>query len=291
MRPTASFGGPLAPTSYPVAPGSLVPQATVPQQPLKRFVVLIPAGGIVPVVASGDFYYVESILAQPTYVAIVAPLTIKPDSAQIAAPLISYNQKVKFASSFSILQVQNPAGNADAKLTIWVGFGDYLAPINRSAALTSSFVTSSNAVVSAAAYAVRDAVCTGPMSMTGFFPQGVNGAKISRAQILSSSTNILNANFRIWFYGGDTSPAASVDHTTYNIDTSANNIIAPPLEFPSFIVSSTFGFGRIQCDIVGSDSIVYSAGSSNLFLQIQALAAYVPAVGQTFVVSLTAEYF
>lgn len=246
-----------------------------------------------PVVASGDFYYVESIFPQAavTAVQIIEPITIKPDSAQVAAPVLSYNQKVKLISSFSILQVKNPAGNADVKLTIWVGFGDYFAPINRNAALTSSFVASSNAVVSAAAYTVRDAVCSGPMSMSGFFPQGVTGAKISRAQILATTTNVTNANFRIWFYGGDTAPVASVDHTTYNIDTGLAYSIAPPLEFPSFIVSSTFGTGRIQCDVVGSDSIVYSAGGSTLFLQIQALAAYVPVVAQTFVVSLTAEYF
>ena len=246
-----------------------------------------------PVVASGDFYYVESILPQSsaTGVQIIQPITIKPDSAQVAAPVLSYNQKVKLVSSFSILQIKNPDGNLDVKVTIWVGFGDYFAPINRSAALTSSFVASSNAVVSAAAYAVRDAVCTGPMSISGFFPQGVNGAKISRAQILATTTNVANANFRMWFYGGNTAPVASVDHTTYNIDTGLGYAIAPPLDFPAFIVSSNFGSGRIQCDVVGSDSIVYSAGGSTLFLQIQALAAYVPVVAQTFVVNLTAEYF
>jgi hypothetical protein len=285
-----------------VAPGSTPQIATTEvrgPRDVKRFVVSLPDGGSGPVVASGDFYYVESILTGDLSVplAVISPLTIKPDTGQVSSPVLAYNQKVKFVAPFNNLEVTNPAGNGVVKIVIWVGFGDYLSPLQRVAALTSSFYVASNAVVSALAYTVRDAVCTGPLVINGFFPPGVNGAKITRARVTTNPTagTTTNANFRLWFYGDNGSaPAASVDHTAYNIDTAKIDYLAPPLDFPSFIVAAFVGGAgnRITCDVVGTDTVIYAGPSSGkLYLQLQALAAYVPDAGGTFRIDLTAEYF
>lgn len=285
-----------------VAPGSIPQLASNTvrgSRDVKRFVVTLPDGGSGPVVAAGDFYYVESILTGDLSVslAVISPLSVKPDTGQVSSTVLAYNQKVRFVEPFNNLQVTNPAGNGIVKIVLWVGFGDYISPLSRVAALTSSFYASSNAIVSNAAYAVRDAVCSGPLSIPGFFPPGVNGAKITRARITTNPTagTTTNANFRLWFYGDNgSSPAASVDHTAYNIDTAKIDYLAPPLDFPSFIVAALVGGAgnRITCDVVSTQSTVYVGPSSGtLYLQIQALAAYVPDAGGTFRVDLTAEYF
>lgn len=263
----------------------------------KRYVVTLTDGGIIPISVSGDFVYVENVTNSTSGYILSAGLTnavtLKSDTGNVSLPVLSIGQAMRFPSAFTKIEVNNPTGNGAIQLTIWIGFGAYEPPIVRTGPLTFSFTSAAPFIGVAAAYAVGDAVGSGPNSIDNFFPLGFTRAKIIRARILSSNTLVTtNANFRLWLTSdNNTVYPTYTDHTAgqFIMDTYGTQ---SPIEFPTFIAATQYiGLPRILCDLAGINvPLTRGIYSGKLYWQLEALSAYTSVLNQIFTLAITAEF-
>lgn len=274
MRPPVIFGGPLAASGYPVSPASLRPapgaaapaavlQSTEAPRTLLYQKIVVPANSTLPVVASGNYIYVESVVydtfASYNYgYARTAP-TVKPDTSQATVAITEASREIGFAVPFTTLQITNPNTFGAVVLTLWIGYGSVRRDTLRA---VKDFAV--GGVFANLAYAANKTVGAGPLLYQEVCSPINQRARIKKATMaIDGSAVTTGADFTLWLT--PEVPEASADNSTFQLSQNFPNgfgyTMPTQLRFPAFVTGGAGSNGAI-CELSGLDVEVFSKYSS-----------------------------
>lgn len=302
MRPPVSFGGPAAPTSYPVAPGSLLPAPGSPaaavsaETPTLFFQsVLVKAGSIFPVVISGNYLYVEGIKFETTALHQFNNadnyLTVKPDQASAKARLISPKRAITFAARFGSLQFENTSG-VDAVVSCWIGSGDIRADYD------GYLINSAQSILipvagTGVAYAAGQMV-GGGFVFPGACSKYTQRATLKKITVTKGDPSTANANFTLWLFASYTGSGLS-NKAAFTLGANGFTDYIGSVALPAFVTGGA-GSAMATCDVSGIDMPLYSSATDSngytagsIYGALVANAPYVQAY-EAIVLNMTLEW-
>lgn len=275
MRAPVTFNGGLPPGGYQVAPGSLLPAPGSPataaaqqsnEQPrtLLYQKIIVAANSTLPVVASGNYVYVEAVVYD-TFAsynfgyAATAP-TIKPDTSQATVSVTEASREIGFAVPFTKLQITNPNLFGAVVLTLWIGYGSVRRDTLRS---VKDFAV--GGLFTNIAYAANKTVGAGPLVYPEVCSPINQRARIKKATMaIDGSAVTTNADFTLWLT--PEVPLASTNNSTFQLSQNFPNgfgyTLPTQIRFPSFVTGGAGSNGAI-CELSGLDIEVFSKYSSN----------------------------
>lgn len=254
----------------------------------------IAAGTSVPIVVAGNYIFVEQLRSNTGFIIPEGwgtSVTIKPDTSNVAIPLIAFDSGYEFPTSYNTLTISSAAGNPEIYVVLWVGFGRYEPSVIRTGPLIQNF-TDDVLVTSAAAYAVGNAVGGGTNGIVGFFLPGLERFRVRRARISFTIAAPAGADVSLVLWNGDVVSVPAVDHAAFS-DSSGNiPALQPPIRFPIFRSDGTSAYS--YCDVTDFCSeMVAGIGSTgkNLYWQLVANAAFSLANPTTVRLDISGENF
>jgi hypothetical protein len=298
MRPPVSFGGPLAATSYPVAPGSLLPAPGSPtiapntaDKTLQYVTINIPSNGIGTIVVAGSYFYIDTMTADGFEVYSSEYLTARPDS-QNAAVAIRYSKaSYRWEKPFDVLQFSNASAIVYV-LKGWIGFGEIRS--DRAAGVTTvgnSLAKASNAFsrpANVTPYAIGQILNKAgatPTSLSLFDlcknASGVRNGTITHLQLMKSTTTTAGASFKLYIFDyAYPADAALADQQTFSLNGTplVHYTIIGIVDFPAFVTGAA---GWSFCDVAGL-SIDVTGGFDPINAIIVTNAAYTPGNAEQF---------
>lgn len=261
----------------------------------KRMILSVAAGAAMPVLVSGDFYFVESIIVNtatgPSLTANYGtPLTIRTDTANVDIPLLGAGEFRRFPTPYNSVTISSATGNLSVQIVIVVGFGDYRSPIQR-VAPTQLSIYGTGLTSNLGAYAVGYSVSSGLKTFGSIIPKGYNYAKVVRARLTLQNLVTTNADFLVYLFNGGWVPAPPTDNSPFEYFYGDAEYSQPPLRFNQFIAGTGLS-NAMFCDLADFGSSCVSNTlllGSSLSWQPVAMAAWNPAAAVNLRLDLTVE--
>ena len=249
---------------------------------------------VIPV--EGDFVYIENVVPVNAAGASInlLPFSVKPDSS----PAVSVNyahHTLRWANPFTSLLIESAGGSTPFTLTIVVGFGFYAEnrPLKKDIFSANRTITRLN---NATPYAANQVVAKCPDGINNYcefqniFKFGSRYSRLTRARIIKSTANLVNANFRLHLFSANSAPVNGVDQLPFQVVYSNADCLLGVINFPLFITGGA-GSDAATCDLDGLDLVLTSpaGGYTSIRAQLECLAAYTPGALETIRIDLIGE--
>lgn len=266
--------------------------AAVGPQSLYSQTITIPSGQKYPVMARGDFVYIEGFTQAGTQLADRPSIVLTTDTENTPIDVLEPDRFIRYPDAFNFIEFSN-SGAYTVYITFWTGFGDIRRDYGRRIFNFSQTTLASGPTLLAAG----QAVVNNPVVFVAATSPNTQRARITKATIHKNSANITNADFTLFLFA-----------KSFNTITTGAAFPFPPppgmqaydylaqIRFPTFVTGGA-GSTHSLCDLANLSIDIYSDArdpngyrNGTIYGGLIANAAYTTAANENFTIILSAEW-